>query len=79
MDTFGFDEARQRLSVLMDRAAAGEEIVIAKDDGALIKLVPVHQDKKERTFTNALGVTYLADDFDAPLPEGVLKDFGIER
>jgi hypothetical protein len=26
---------------------------------------------------NLLGITYVADDFDAPLPEDVLKDFGV--
>jgi hypothetical protein len=28
------------------------------------------------TQMNLLGITYIADDFDAPLPEGVLQDFG---
>jgi len=26
---------------------------------------------------NLLGITYIADDFDAPLPEDVLRDFGL--
>jgi hypothetical protein len=26
---------------------------------------------------NLLGITYIADDFDAPLPEDVLQDFGL--
>ena len=76
---FNLYEAKNQLSSLVDRAAAGEEIVIAKHGQPMAKLVPVPQPKKEpRKPQNLLGVTYMADDFDAPLPPELLKLFGYD-
>jgi prevent-host-death family protein len=72
-------EAKTQLSALVDRAAGGEEIVIAKAGKPMAKLSAVNSDEEEpREFgRNLLGITYIADDFDAPLPEDVLEDFGL--
>jgi prevent-host-death family protein len=74
---FNLYEAKNQLSSLVDRAASGEEIVIAKHGRPMAKLVPVKVAKKERREQlDLLGLTYMADDFDAPLPPEVLKLFG---
>jgi len=74
-------EAKTHLSSLVDRAAKGEEIVIAKAGKPMAKLsaISVEEQKAEPLpwGQNLLGITYIADDFDAPLPEDVLKDFGL--
>ena len=72
-------EAKTQLSSLVDRAAGGEEIVIAKAGKPMAKLSPVASEKDlPREFgRNLLGITYIAEDFDAPLPEDVLEDFGL--
>ena len=72
-------EAKTQLSALVDRAAGGEEIVIAKAGKPMAKLSAVASDEDTpREFgRNLLGITYIADDFDAPLPEDVLEDFGL--
>lgn len=76
---FNLYEAKNQLSSLVDRAAAGEEIVIAKHGQPMAKLVPVPRKKKEpRKPQNLLGVTYIADDFDAPLPPELLNQFGYD-
>lgn len=76
---FNLYEAKNQLSSLVDRAAAGEEIVIAKHGRPMAKLVPVQSKKKEpRKPQNLLGVTYIADDFDAPLPPELLRLFGYD-
>jgi prevent-host-death family protein len=76
---FNLYEAKNQLSSLVDRAASGEEIVIAKHGKAMAKLVPVPRAKKEpRRPSGLLGVTYIADDFDAPLPPELLKQFGYD-
>jgi prevent-host-death family protein len=73
---FNLNEAKNQLSSLVDRAAAGEKIVIAKRGQPMAKLVPVSKAKKElRKPQNLLGVTYMADDFDGPLPPELLKLF----
>jgi prevent-host-death family protein len=74
---FNLYEAKNQLSSLVDRAASGEEIVIAKHGQPMAKLVPVRAAKKEpREQVDLLGLTYMADDFDAPLPPELLKLFG---
>jgi antitoxin (DNA-binding transcriptional repressor) of toxin-antitoxin stability system len=63
-------------SRLVDRAAAGEEIVIAKAGKPKAKLVPYQPPRKRRRFgQNLLGITYIADDFDGPLPPELQKYF----
>ena len=70
-DTVNIYDAKTNLSKLVDRAAAGEEIVIAKAGKPKAKLVPYQPPRKKRRFgQNLLGITYIADDFDAPLPPG---------
>jgi prevent-host-death family protein len=72
-------EAKTQLSSLVERAAKGEEIIIAKAGKPVARLTQVAQElKSPREFgKNLLGVTYIAEDFDAPLPEEVLQDFGL--
>lgn len=55
-------EAKTHLSKLLERAALGEEVVIAKAGTPVAKLVPVHQPKK-RIFGSAKGEFTVADDF----------------
>jgi prevent-host-death family protein len=62
-------DAKTHLSKLVDRAAAGEEIVITKNGVPLAKLVPAPAPRERRRPANLLGVTYIADDFDEPMPE----------
>jgi prevent-host-death family protein len=72
-------KAKTQLSSLVERAAKGEEIIIAKSGKPMARLMPVEPELKlPREFgKNLLGITYIADDFDAPLPEEVLQDFGL--
>jgi prevent-host-death family protein len=75
-------EAKTQLSSLVERAAKGEVIVIAKSGKPMAKLSSMKVAEKSlqplRKFgQNVLGITYIADDFDAPLPEDVLQDFGL--
>ncbi len=70
-------EAKTHLSALVEKAAHGEEIVIAKAGKPMAKLVPLEQKVlSPRKFgRNVLGITYIAPDFDAPLPEEIIADF----
>lgn len=62
-------EAKTNLSSLVDRAAAGEDIVIAKNGKPLVRMVPVEQSKARRVPAHAGMITYIADDFDELNPE----------
>jgi len=62
-------EAKTNLSSLVDRASAGEEIVIAKNGQPMVRLVPVEKPKVPRVPGHVIHVTYIADDFDELDPE----------
>ena len=66
------------LSHLVERAAAGEEIIIAKDGKPRARLVPLKQPRLRRRPGAGRGKVWIADDFDAPLPADLLAAFGIE-
>lgn len=72
-------EAKTQLSSLVERAAKGEEFVIAKAGKPMAKLIAFPPEPKQprKSGQNLLGITYIADNFDAPLTEDVLQDFGL--
>ena len=61
-------DAKTRLSALVDRAAAGEEIVIAKNGVPCARLVPIQQCGEPRKPANIMKISYIAPDFDDPDP-----------
>ena len=68
-------EAKTTLSSLVERAAAGEEIVIAKDGVPMARLVPLTRVTRRRGPGGWEGRVHVAPDFDAPLSEDVLAAF----
>jgi prevent-host-death family protein len=75
-DTVNLYEAKTNLSKLVDRAAAGEEIIIAKSGKPKARLVPYEAPRARRIGgQNLLGITYLAADWDGPLPPEIQKYF----
>src|SRR5262249_16687238 len=72
-ETVNLYAAKTHLSELVERAAAGEEIVIAKAGQPRAMLVPLRAaSKKRRKLGIWKGKAWIADDFDAPLPEEIL-------
>jgi prevent-host-death family protein len=69
-------EAKTNLSELVERAAAGEEIVIAKAGKPRARLVPVSKVVRKRRPGRARGRIRIAADFDAPLPADIAEAFG---
>jgi prevent-host-death family protein len=67
-------EAKTTLSRLVERARAGEDIVIAKAGEPLVRLVPVARRAKPRVSGKWRGKIWLADDFDR-LPDDILDAF----
>lgn len=61
-------EAKTHLSSLVDRAAEGEEIVIAKAGRPVARLVPLPKARARRNSGFLKGKVRMAADFDAPLP-----------
>ncbi len=67
--------AKTHLSRLVDQAAAGEEIVIARAGKPVARLVPLEALKPKRILGLGKGVFDIPDDFDAPLPDDILAVF----
>ena len=70
-------DAKARLSELVDRAAAGEEVVIAKAGKPVARLVPLRP--RLRRPGRGAGRIEIARDFDAPLTDDILRDFESDR
>ena len=68
-------EAKSKLSSLVERAAAGEEIIIAKAGRPRARLVPFSTERRPREPGGWEGRVWIADDFDEPLPPDVLRGF----
>ncbi len=67
--TLSVQEAQERLAELIGLAQQGDEIVIARDDRAKVKLVPILPKAIKRVFGQHRGKIHMGEDFDAPLPE----------
>jgi prevent-host-death family protein len=75
MDTVNLYEAKAKLSQLVERAAAGEEIIIAKAGRPLARLVPLAKRTTPRPLGLLAGQVKVGDDFDDPLPEEIMRHF----
>ena len=68
-------EAKTHLSRLLAEVEKGNEIILARDGKPVAKLIPFPGARKPRVFGKGRGKTWMSDDFDAPLPDDLLKLF----
>lgn len=69
-------EAKTKLSQLVERAEAGEDIVVTRNGKPAVRLVPI----SKKSFKDAWGLwrdeeIWIADDFDE-LPDDIADAFG---
>lgn len=69
------EEAAANLSALLDRARAGEEVVITQEGKPAVRLGPAAETEQRVTFGLAKGRIRYKGDFDAPLPDEILDAF----
>lgn len=65
MAKFNIADAKSRFSELVQKAMVGEEVIIAKDNKPVVKLVALEAPGKTRRPGSAKGKIRLAPDFDA--------------
>ncbi len=76
MTTVNIHAAKTHLSRLVEQAASGHEIVIAKAGKPIAKLGPLKPARRNKRRLGLLtGRLNVPDDFDAPLPPEVLDAF----
>jgi prevent-host-death family protein len=75
MITVNIHEAKTHLSRLLKRVSMGEEVIIAKAGKPLARIVRLAEKPQKRTPGQDRGTFKVPEDFDAPLPEDVRKQF----
>lgn len=68
-------QAKTHFSRLLLAVAEGEEVTIAKAGKPVAKLVSCNPVPAKRIPGRGRGKVWVADDFDAPLPDEILKGF----
>jgi prevent-host-death family protein len=68
-------QAKTHLSRLLEQAAAGTEIVIAKAGKPMARLVPLETPQTRKKLGTLKGKIEIPADFNNPLPDAVLKSF----
>ncbi|MGL4462661.1 MAG: type II toxin-antitoxin system Phd/YefM family antitoxin [Planctomycetia bacterium] len=76
MNIVEIHELRENPLRLLQRIEAGEHLVIDRDGKPMAELRPMASaPAKKRPIGLAAGAFTVADDFDAPLPEEVVREF----
>ena len=76
MPTVNIYEAKTQLSKLVDLASSGTDVVIARAGKPAARLTMIKETEK-RVYKLGLlgGKGWIAEDFDAPLPDEILAQF----
>ncbi len=69
MQITNIHDAKTHLSHLVERALAGEDVIIARAGTPLVRLTPVEFDNRPRQGGQLHAKLWIAEDFDAPDPE----------
>ena len=62
-------EAKTNLSKLIKKVVNGEEVIIAKGNKPIVKMVYIEENRPQRKLGTAKGRIKIAEDFDAPLDD----------
>jgi antitoxin (DNA-binding transcriptional repressor) of toxin-antitoxin stability system len=63
------EQASRRLDDLVTAAMGGEDVVLVREDGPAVRLVPVVPPAGRPRFGSAKGLITIAPDFDGPLDD----------
>lgn len=75
METVNIYDAKTRLSQLVDRAVAGEDVVVSRNGKPLVRITRLEVPKRRICFGLLAGKVTVPPDFDAPLPDDTLATF----
>lgn len=76
METVTIQDLLRDSSALLDRVMAGERLVVSRDGRAVAEIRPIMPTPRgPRPFGLAAGHFTVPSDFDAPLPEEILRGF----
>ena len=77
MKTVNIHAAKTHLSALVEEAAAGQEIIIAKAGRPVARLGPIPKPSFDRKPGRLKHLIKVRDDFEDPLPPEIARPFGM--
>jgi prevent-host-death family protein len=75
MDSVNIYDAKTRLSQLVDKAAAGEDVILSRNGKPLVRITALTPPKRRVKYGVLKGKFKIPADFDDPLPANVLAEF----
>ena len=76
VQTVNIYQAKTQLSKLVDLASSGTDVVIARAGKPMARLTSLNNKERRKYALGLLeGKGWIADDFDAPLPDEILAQF----
>ena len=75
MQTVNIYQAKTQLSKLIDLASSGTDVVIARAGKPVARLTSLKEEKRPLVFGLLKGEGWIADDFNAPLPDDLQAAF----
>jgi len=75
MSTVNIYEAKTQLSKLVNQASHGEDVIIARAGKPIARLTTLKDEKRPILFGALEGKGWIADDFNAPLPDDLQQLF----
>jgi prevent-host-death family protein len=75
VQTVNIYQAKTQLSKLVDLASSGTDVVIARAGKPMARLTSLKKEKRVINFGALEGKGWIAEDFDAPLPDDLLAQF----
>jgi prevent-host-death family protein len=79
MKAVNIHAAKTHLSRLVDEAAAGADIVIAKAGKPIVRLAPVTRGRRRAGFGATKGKIRMTASFDSPLPAAIARALGVKK
>ena len=78
MKVYTIHEAKTNLSKLIQKACDGEEVIIARGDKPVAKIVPIAPSQKKRVPGGFEGKIWWSEDAFDPLTDEELREWGLE-
>ena len=71
--------AKTHLSMILADVEKGQEIILARDGKPIAKIIPFSERRNRisNIFGDLKGKIWIADDFDDPLPDELMKEWGL--
>jgi antitoxin (DNA-binding transcriptional repressor) of toxin-antitoxin stability system len=75
MISVSIEEIQRDLHTYLQRVEAGETFVIIREGKPVAEVKPLAESMRSRPFGLCAGEFSVPDDFDAPLPDDILREF----